>query len=319
MRARRVLSLVAFAGAAAIAQGGCAGSTTGTASGAQIPIGGAGGTGGTNIGDASPWPDANGLGGTSTAGSGGTSAGGANTGGSGTGGSGTGGSCGVEVCNGLDDNCNGQVDENLSRVCSTACGTGIEICSAGQWGSCSAMQPQSCMNYSTCKNEQKCVASCPAAPSESCNLVDDNCNGQCDENAGCRVGVYRSHNSSSGEHFYTTSSTEAACCGFTVDFANYYYLYKAQASGLVAFYRCLLANGMHFYTTSSTCEGSAGSKKEGTLGYIAKSAVCGAIPLYRLSLSNGDHFYTISSSERQSAISGGYKDEGIAGYVWKQP
>jgi MYXO-CTERM domain-containing protein len=56
-----------------------------------------------------------------------------------------------EVCNGLDDDCNGQVDEDLTRGCydgapSTvnpatgapygACKPGVETCTAGSWGAC---------------------------------------------------------------------------------------------------------------------------------------------------------------------------------------
>jgi hypothetical protein len=320
MARRRVLKLLALLAAAALVESACSGKTSGVASGANVYVGGSGGSGGSAVGDASPWPDAHGPGtGGATGGTGGgAAAGGTGTGGSAAGGSGTGGACTAELCNNLDDDCNGLVDDNLSRSCSSSCGSGTQTCSAGKWGACSAMQPLSCMDYSACKMSEQCVASCPGAPSETCNLADDNCNGKCDENAGCRTGVYRSYNSSTGEHFYTTSSTEAACCGFKVEFPNYYYLYKSPASGLVPFYRCRLASGKHFYTTSSSCEGAAGSTKEGTLGYIGKSATCGAVPLYRLSMS-GDHFYTTSSSERQKAISGGYKDEGIAGYVWKAP
>lgn len=301
-----VTALLALMACAGLAQGACSGKTSGVASGADIPVAGASGAGGKSAGDASPWPEA-GPGSGGTAGAGGS-------------GGGSGGACTAEVCNGLDDDCNGMVDDHLTRACSTSCGSGTQSCSGGQWGACSATEPRSCMNYSTCKTEQQCIPSCAGAPNESCNLEDDDCNGKCDENANCRVGVYRSYKSSSGEHFYTTSASEAACCGFTVEFSNYYYLYKSSAPGLVPFYRCLLASGMHFYTTSSNCEGAAGSNKESTLGYIAKSATCGAVPLYRLSKSNGDHFYTTSSTERQKAISSnGYKDEGTAGYVWKGP
>jgi hypothetical protein len=48
--------------------------------------------------------------------------------------------------------------------------------------------------------------------------------------------------------------------------------------------------------------------------------VCGAIPLYRVyQVSSGDHFYTTSADERDSALRGGYINEGIAGYVWPTP
>ena len=72
-----------------------------------------------------------------------------------------------EVCNGVDDNCNGQVDENVFRPCSTACGLGQQLCvnfsndgnDANDWGSCSAQKP---------------------VP-EVCNGLDDDCNGTVDD------------------------------------------------------------------------------------------------------------------------------------------
>jgi hypothetical protein len=46
-----------------------------------------------------------------------------------------------EICDGLDNNCNGEVDENLFRPCATTCGTGREKCIWGKWFSCDAPRP----------------------------------------------------------------------------------------------------------------------------------------------------------------------------------
>jgi hypothetical protein len=75
---------------------------------------------------------------------------------------------GTETCNALDDNCDGAVDEALTRP--TECGiggchsTGIETCSSGTWG------------------EDTCVAGQPSA--ETCNGIDDNCDGLNDNGMG---------------------------------------------------------------------------------------------------------------------------------------
>jgi uncharacterized protein (TIGR03382 family) len=65
----------------------------------------------------------------------------------------------VEVCDGLDNDCDGQVDEDLTRACSNACGAGTETCSNGTWAGCSAVTPQT----------------------ETCDGIDNNCDGRIDE------------------------------------------------------------------------------------------------------------------------------------------
>ena len=126
-----------------------------------------------------------------------------------------------------------------TRACATSCSTtGTEACSSGAWSAC-------------------------APPAEVCNLVDDDCDGYCDDILGCRIGVDRAYDSTNGLHFYTTTDSEASCCGYQVESENYYYLYAAAQTGLVPFYRCLMPGGAHMYTTDATC---AGGGVEGSMG-----------------------------------------------------
>ncbi|OUW00031.1 MAG: hypothetical protein CBD16_07100 [Betaproteobacteria bacterium TMED156] len=74
--------------------------------------------------------------------------------------------CGVvptDTCDGEDNDCDGQTDESLVRGCETACGRGTEICSDGNWISCSALQPVD----------------------EECDGEDNDCDGQVDEELNC--------------------------------------------------------------------------------------------------------------------------------------
>ena len=114
----------------------------------------------------------------------------------------------TELCNGLDDNCDGQIDEGLVMNCSSACGAGTSVCSGGSWSACSAPQPSAeicngldddCNGQIDDNVSRACTTSCGSgvelcsagtwgscsarAPStEVCNGVDDDCNGQVDEN-----------------------------------------------------------------------------------------------------------------------------------------
>ncbi|MCK6510923.1 hypothetical protein L6R29_13260 [Myxococcota bacterium] len=63
-----------------------------------------------------------------------------------------------EICDGKDNDCNGQIDDGLVRACQSACGAGVETCKAGAWDACSARTPKP----------------------EECNGLDDDCDGQVD-------------------------------------------------------------------------------------------------------------------------------------------
>ena len=65
-----------------------------------------------------------------------------------------------EACNNLDDDCDGAVDEDLWDLCESACGSGVAMCSEGNWINCSAPQPDA----------------------EVCDGIDNDCDGLVDDN-----------------------------------------------------------------------------------------------------------------------------------------
>jgi len=112
-----------------------------------------------------------------------------------------------ETCNNADDDCDLAVDEGLTRACATACGAGIETCSMGVYGTCSAATPttetcdgtdedcdtridegltRACMNSCGPGNEI-CVAGsfvdcdAPTPVIETCDGTDEDCDGMTDE------------------------------------------------------------------------------------------------------------------------------------------
>ncbi len=68
-----------------------------------------------------------------------------------------------EKCNNIDDDCDGQVDEELMKDCSNACNAGQSVCKNGQWSACNAAP----------------------VPPEVCNGKDDDCDLAVDEVDSC--------------------------------------------------------------------------------------------------------------------------------------
>ena len=155
----------------------------------------------------------------------------------------------AEGCTGVDDDCDGNVDETVEcsvgemRSCTTSCGsTGSQSCGAGcTFGTCMAPaetcngadddcdgrvdETFTCVPASTgtctascgTTGTRTCTAACTwgacVPPVEACNGSDDDCDTMCDETFACCAGSTGSCMTSCGT---TGSRTCSAACGWSV-------------------------------------------------------------------------------------------------------
>ena len=122
----------------------------------------------------------------------------------------------LEACDNIDNDCDGDVDEDLSQLCETVCEVGEEFCVSGHWVNCNARRPQDevCNGFDDdcdgvidngidCECLDGAIQACPALPcgwglqicedgvwsdcegdipeDEICNNHDDDCDGDIDE------------------------------------------------------------------------------------------------------------------------------------------
>jgi hypothetical protein len=98
----------------------------------------------------------------------------------------------VEICNGADDNCDGQIDEgfdlqidpNHCGSCAGKCDLPNAIAGCGA-GKCKVVACKAGYGNVDGNDDNGCEYPCPAVPprAESCNGVDDDCNGVIDDPA----------------------------------------------------------------------------------------------------------------------------------------
>ena len=131
---------------------------------------------------------------------------------------------------------------------------------------------------------------------------------------GTKVPLYRFVSTTSDAHAFRASNS--APNGFRLE-GPAAYVMQSQTAGTTPLYSLTSSTDSMLSTNAS--EGAGTYQNSGVVGYIATSQEPGTVPLYRMvNTKDGKHFATASPQEHAQALSGGYKDDGILGYVWQQ-
>jgi hypothetical protein len=219
------------------------------------------------------------------------------------------------VCDGIDDDCNGAIDEGLTNACG-ACGSlGDDVCDGGD-NDCDGTVDEGVTNA---------CGGCGPLPMDVCDGRDNDCDGVCDPPGACRVAIYHGYHPGQDHHLYCRTTTECMSSGVELrhDGRPVFYLYERSGPDLLPLRRCNVGNGAHYFTLSSTCADPL--QTSGTPGYAMASPLCGATRLYELTHVNGsgetDYIYTVDELERALILSGGdwVATEGREIYAWAPP
>ena len=222
-----------------------------------------------------------------------------------------------ETCNGIDDNCDGVVDEEGAAGCEErwldedgdGWGSGDPSCQCGG-GSWGALQGGDCDDGS--------LQVAPGMP-EVCNGVDDDCDGAPEVDGTCPPGVhflyrYLAEGGGVVDRYFGASKTPPAGAVYE---AFGFVLFDDSAAERVPLFQSFCASCTDHSQSTDIEEGFPDYAGPSLLGYCRKTQGGGAdrelVRLY--DPLSGDHFVTTYVQEIDAAVADGYEVQGTLCWV----
>ena len=177
----------------------------------------------------------------------------------------------AEACNGVDDDCDGQIDEGAAAGCFPY----YEDADDDGWGAGEAQ----CLCAATATFDAAKAGDCaagdpavnPGAP-EVCNGKDDDCNGKTDDECDLSTTpVYRFVSTSGGDSDHMHGVTPAPLPGFTLE-GKAFDLFASPGPGLVAMYQVHCPACTDHMPVTDQTEGAPAYGDPVLLGYCASKA-----------------------------------------------
>lgn len=216
-----------------------------------------------------------------------------------------------EMCNGVDDDCDGAIDEAGASGCAVWYKDGDQDGFGGDAGPClcSASGPWTTTAYGDCDDTNP--TRFPGA-AEQCNTTDDDCDGQTDEGANCPITapIYRFVWSSGQDVDHKFSKSPVATAGYVLEGVAAA-LYTQPGPGLVPLYQVYCSVCTDHMTTLVAGEGAPSYGAQELLGYCSLTQTSATPSHFRRmwSAKASDHMTTKDPNEWVSAQQLGYSLE----------
>jgi hypothetical protein len=139
--------------------------------------------------------------------------------------------------------------------------------------------------------------------------------------------LYRLYDPTTDDYIYSTNAHEPGDGHRAQGIAGFVYIadpaqHIFPPPTAVQLWRLRTPGGQHFCTANQTeydnlLGPNVGYNADGTAGWVLPSSPGGPQPFYRsYHPTTGGHLYTVDITESDAAATGGYRGDGISGYIW---